>query len=105
MEIKLRKRILSGLLIITLSVTMLFANYSVANAMSESNTMAEEFYYSIVRPSGFPDGYQGVRITGYKGKEENVVIPEMIYGIAVEEVGTNAFHGKNIKKETVKVFL
>ena len=98
MEIKLRKRILSGLLIITLSVTMLFANYSVANAMSESNTMAEEFYYSIVRPSGFPDGYQCVRITGYKGKEENVVIPEMIYGIAVEEVGTNAFHGKNIKK-------
>ena len=87
MEGKKRSRLLSVLLIIAMIATMMFADCGVVSA---ATTEDGNFAYKI--ESGT------ITITQYYGNEETVIIPETIDGIAVEEIESNAFYGKGIKK-------
>jgi len=62
---------------------------------ADANPTADGFTYEVKDD-------QSVIITGYTGKDENVTIPSTINGLAVKEIGNNAFkNNKTIKSITI----
>ena len=56
-------------------------------------TPADDFEYIV--------GDDGVTITGYRGKDESIVIPDIIEGKEVTEIAAFAFHRSTIEKVTL----
>ena len=91
METRVGRRILSGLLIIALSITMLFVDCSTADARTFPTTEDGKFSYYV------SDDFAFVAIIEYLGTEESVIIPETIEGVKVDRLYSQAFMGKPIR--------
>ena len=91
METRVGRRILSGLLIIALSITMLFVDCSTADARTFPTTEDGKFSYYV------SDDFACVASIEYLGTEESVIIPETIEGVKVDRLYSQAFMGKPIR--------
>ena len=87
----MKKKLITKLVILTLFLAMLYVN-TTAYAKQSDTKSYKNYQYKIVGKT--------IEITGYKGKDSKLVIPDKIAGKKVAYIGVSAFKG-NSKLQSV----
>lgn len=88
----MNKKLTTKLVILTLFLTMLYVNTTAYANQSETKSY-KNYQYKIVGKT--------IEITGYKGKDSKLVIPDKIAGKKVAYIGVSAFKGNSKLKSVV----